>query len=225
LTTSSVESELKYLAADERPLLYLATRDRLGPASLGPASTVAELDRYLDTADLRLAAVRWACRLRTRDGRTIVSLKGPAEHAAGELVHRRPELEGPADSNLDAAGWVPSKARDRVLALAGGKPLAEQFRLEQDRTERSVTVGGEVVGILSLDRVRVMRDGGERGRLLAVELEFASGARAGFDHRSYATALSGIAGLTPDPMSKLERALAMLHGARGPVNPPAGGAG
>ena len=213
MTTSRLESELKYVAADERPLLHLATADRLGPAILGPASTVTELDRYLDTPDLRLAAVRWACRLRTRDGRTIVSLKGPAEHASGEFVHRRPELEGAAGSDLDAAGWPASEARVRVLALAGGKPLAERFRLEQDRTERSVTVGGEAVGILSLDRVRVMRDGRERGRLLAVELEFGSGAGAGFDHRPYATALSAVPGLAPDPMSKLERALAMLHGA------------
>jgi inorganic triphosphatase YgiF len=213
VTTSRVESELKYLAADERPLLHLATADRLGPASLGPASTVTELDRYLDTADLRLAAVRWACRLRTRDGRTIVSLKGPAEHASGDPVHRRPELEGPAGSDLDAAGWPASEARDRVLALARGQPLAERFRLEQDRTERSVTVGGEAVGILSLDGVRVLRDGLERGRLLAVELEFGPGAGADVDHRPYATALSAVPGLAPDPMSKLERALAMLHGA------------
>jgi inorganic triphosphatase YgiF len=213
MSAARIESELKYVAADERPLLHLATADRLGPASLGAPSTVAELDRYLDTADLRLAAVRWACRLRSRDGRTIVSLKGPAEHAAGELVHRRPELEGPAGSNLDAAGWPASEARDRLLALAGGEPLAERLRLAQDRTERSVTLGGEAVGILSLDRVRVLRDGLERGRLLAVELEFASGAGADFDHRPYATVLSGVAGLTPDPMSKLERALGMLPGA------------
>jgi inorganic triphosphatase YgiF len=211
MTPARIESELKYLAADERPLLHLVTAERLGPASLGPASTVSELDRYLDTADLRLAAVRWACRLRTRDGRTIVSLKGPAEHAAGELVHRRHELEGPADSNLDAVGWAASQARDRVLALTGGRPLEERFRLEQDRTERSVSAGGEAVGVLSLDRVRVLRDGREHGRLLAVELEFAPGAGAELD-RSYATALSGIAGLTPDPMSKLERALGMLPG-------------
>jgi inorganic triphosphatase YgiF len=213
MTAARIEAELKYIAADERPLLHLATTDRLGPAILGPPSTVAELDRYLDTADLRLAAVRWACRLRTRDGRTIVSLKGPAEHAAGELVHRRPELEGPAGSNLDAAGWPVSEARDRLVALARGQPLAERFRLEQNRTERSVTVRREAVGILSLDRVRVLRDGQEHGRLLAVELEFASGAGADLDHRPYTTVLSGVAGLTPDPMSKLERALRMLPGA------------
>lgn len=213
MTPAQIESELKYLAADERPLLHLTSADWLGPASLGPPATVTELDRYLDTGDLRLSAVRWACRLRTREGRTIVSLKGPAEHAAGDPLHRRPELEGPADSNLDAAGWAASEARDRVLALAGGRPLAERFRLEQDRTERAVSVRGDAVGILSLDRVRVLRDGQEHGRLLAVELEFAWGAGADLDHRSYATALAGIAGLTPDPMSKLERALAMLHGA------------
>ena len=113
MTVGRVEAELKFTAADERPLRELEATDELGPAALGPPRTVAELDRYLDTADLRLAAALWACRLRSREGRTIVSLKGPAEHRPGDLVHRRPELEGPADAGLEPDGWPPSVARDR----------------------------------------------------------------------------------------------------------------
>ena len=210
MTESRVEAELKYLAADERPFQLLAGADRLGPATLGSAATATELDRYLDTGDLRLAGARWACRLRFRDGRTIVSLKGPAEHAAADVVHRRPELEGPADSSLDPLDWPASEARDRLLAMADGAALVERFRLEQQRTERSVIVDGSTVGTLSLDRVAVRRGATQLGRLLVVELELASATGAASDARPLAAALGQLDGLAPDPLSKLEHALAML---------------
>jgi inorganic triphosphatase YgiF len=210
MTAARIESELKYLAADERPLLDLATADRLGPTTLGPSTTAAELDRYLDTADLRLAAARWACRLRSRDGRRVISLKGPAEHAAGDPVHRRPELEGPVNGSLDLHEWPPSEARDRLLAMAGDAPLVERFRLEQERTERSVSLDEVEIGTLSLDRVRVLRAGIELGHLLVVELEFGPPAEPSAGLRQLASALSQLPGLTADPLSKFERALAML---------------
>ena len=210
MTSPRVEAELKYIALDERPLLELERAELLGPAQLGVSRTVTELDRYLDTVDLRLSAFRWACRLRSRQGRTVVSLKGPAEHGAGDLLHRRPELEGPADASLNPLDWPPSAARDRLLAMSDGAPLAERFRLEQERTERSVTLGGHRVGTLSLDRVRVLRGETYLGGLLVVELEFE--AAGPVDHRPLAAALGQLPGLTPDPLSKFERAEGMLIG-------------
>ncbi len=211
MTPPQVEAELRYTALDERPLLALESVAALGPAVLGVARTVVELDRYLDTADLRLAAAHWACRLRSRDGRTIVSLKGPAEHRPGDLLHLRPEVEGPAGAGLDASAWPPSPARDQLLAMAGGAALMERFGLEQERTERDVSLGEKRIGGLSLDRVRVMLREIEIGRMAVVELELDSAALTqGLDHAPLSLALSALDGLAPDPSSKLERALAML---------------
>lgn len=211
MTSSRLEAELKYTARDERPLLELASTEALGPASFGAGSTAHELDRYLDTADLRLEAVRWACRLRSRGGGTILSLKGPAEHLPGDVLHRRAEVEGPAGQSLDPDDWAPSAARDELAAMTGGAPLVERFVLEQDRTERTVHVAGERVGELSLDRVRVLLQGTEVGRMFVVELELEPAAVASdFDFASLAAALTAVDGLEPDPASKLERALAML---------------
>ena len=211
MTSARVEAELKYTALTEEPLQELERAEALGSARLGVARTVAELDRYVDTLDLRLAAARWACRLRSCEGRVIVSLKGPAEHAAGDLLHRRPEVEGPADSGLDAQAWPPSPARDQVLAMTAGAALLERFSLEQERTERAVVQGVARIGGLSLDRVRVLSDGTEIGRMSVVELELDPLALAqGLDHAPLARALSAIEGLLPDPASKFERALAML---------------
>ncbi|MBA3689156.1 MAG: CYTH domain-containing protein [Chloroflexi bacterium] len=211
MTASRVEAELKYTALIERPLQELEGAAWLGPARLAVARTVAEVDRYVDTADLRLAAAHWACRLRSRGGRTIVSLKGPAQHAAGDLLHLRPEVEGPANSDLDAPSWPPSPARDQLLAMTGRGALVERFSLEQERTERAVSVDGSRIGELSLDRVRVVHEGIEIGRMAVVELELdADALAAGLDHAPLSVALSAVDGLAPDPSTKLERALAML---------------
>ena len=211
MTSSRVEAELKYTALSERPLEELERAEMLGAARLGAPRTAAELDQYVDTLDLRLEAVQWACRLRSRDGRTIVSLKGPAEHEAGDPLHRRPEIEGPASPTLEVGAWPPSPARDQLVAMTGGAALAERFSLEQERTERAVSVQGTRIGGLSLDRVRVMHDGREIGRMSIVELELDPSAVAhGLDHAPLAEALSAFDGLLPDPSTKLERALAML---------------
>jgi len=213
VTVDRIEAELKYWASDEAPLLALAAAPTLGPAELGSTHTVDEVDRYLDTADLRLASHHWACRLRAREGRTVVSLKGPAEHAAEDSLHRRAEVEGPAGPTLSPMAWPPSMARQRLLEMTGGKPLIERFSLKQERTERFVSLNATRVGLLSLDRGRVMHRGTELGRLAVVELELDPAAlAAGLDHGQLADALAAIPGLVADPSSKLERALRLLPG-------------
>ena len=136
--------------------------ERLGPAELGRAATVSERDVYVDTADGRLAAAHWACRLRQRNGETLISLKGPPEPTEDDWHHRRPEVEGPASASLDPATWPASAARDRLGAMTGGATLSERFALDQRRTERDVRVGDATVGTLSLDAVRVLVEGRER---------------------------------------------------------------
>jgi inorganic triphosphatase YgiF len=207
----SLESELKYRAETDAALEALASPPDLGPARLGPANVVEEVDRYLDTEGRDLARARWACRLRTREGRSFVSLKGPSQHAAGAALHLRPEIEGPVDGDLDPAGWPMSPARDLVLDLTGGAPLTERLSLAQRRTEREVTLGGRRVGLLSLDRSRVLHGGREVGVLRVVELELAPDALVdGLDPLPLERAMAAIPGLTPDPASKLERALALI---------------
>jgi inorganic triphosphatase YgiF len=211
VTQYPLELELKFQADDERPLDELTRAAELGPARLGPASTVDETDRYLDTVDLRLEARRWACRLRTRNGRTVVSLKGPAEHSIGELLHQRPELEGPAADDLESSHWPPSRARDLLRTMCGGRPLLERFTLAQRRTERPVEMAGRRCGLLSLDRSTVERAGRQVGLVRTVELELdASAVAAGLDHEPLARALTRVPGLQPDPATKLEHALQLL---------------
>jgi inorganic triphosphatase YgiF len=211
MSAPAIESELKLIADDEAPLAGLATRETLGGARLGAPRTVDELDRYLDTVEGRLADQGWACRLRTREGSTTVSLKGPAQHAEGAVLHRRPEVNGPATVEVTPSAWPRSEARDLLDAMSGGEPLVEQFTLAQTRTERAVLMRGRRAGILSLDRVRVVTGDVTVGLLHIVELELdpstAPGAREA-DHLWQA--LERIHGLQADPMTKIQHALALI---------------
>jgi len=207
----AAEVEAKFTAADASVLAALASTSRLADADLGPAQTVDELDIYLDTDDGRLAAAGWACRLRDRGNGPLVSLKGPAEAVSTTGIHRRPEHEGPATDARDPADWPPSPARDRLLALSGGAPLAERVRLQQRRTERDVRLHGRHVGTLSLDHVRAGH--GDRsfdGELHVVELELAVDDDASVaDLERLAGALAAWPGLVADPQTKLAHALTL----------------
>ena len=222
-----VESELKFRAADGAALRRLARVRLLGPARLGPAAAVDELDRYLDTTDRRLASVGWACRLRTRGERWIVSLKGPPvaadaaldtlAHGPASGMHRRIEVEGPATARIEPAAWPPSAARDRLAELAGSEALLEVLVLRQRRVERTLDGRGGRMGTLSLDTVAVLRAGRSVGRLWVVEAELtpAASADAAFVEALRA-ALARLPGLVPDPMSKLEHAQALLTASSAP---------
>lgn len=209
------EVEAKFRADTAEPLVELAARTRLGRAVLGSARTVDEVDRYLDTRDHRLAAARWACRLRTRQGATRISLKGPPVEAIEGWRHRRPEVEGPATEAIDPRGWPPSPALELLESLSGGHPLLERLRLYQERTERSVALAdGTSIGTLTLDRVRLTADGSDVGRLFVVELELdPSSEAAESELDGLAAELERTEGLVAEPRSKLEHALEWI-GAR-----------
>jgi inorganic triphosphatase YgiF len=207
------EVEAKFVADDPSALEALESTASLGIATLGTAHVASEIDRYLDTPDGALAAARWACRLRERDGAMRVSLKGPAEATAGSWHHRRPEVEGAATASFAPGDWPESEACRRLVELTGGGELVERVALRQQRTERPAIVDGERVATLSLDVVDVLAGDASLGRFLAVELELASDEALPPDRfEALAGALAARPGLTPDPRSKLEHALELLDG-------------
>jgi inorganic triphosphatase YgiF len=210
------EVEAKFRAETAEPLVELASRPRLGRAVLGSARTVDEVDRYLDTADGRLEAARWACRLRSREGTTRISLKGPPIQPIEGWHHRRPEVEGPATARIDPDGWPGSPALELLATLRAGQPLVERLRLHQARTERAVTlVDGTLLGTLTLDRVRMTSNGTDLGRLFVVELELDSSSESGeAELDGLAAVLEATDGLVPEPRSKLEHALERIAGLR-----------
>jgi inorganic triphosphatase YgiF len=207
-----IEVEARFRGAGPEPLAALARMASLGPAELGPATTSAEVDVYLDTVDGALSAARWACRLRARDARVTLSLKGPPDQGTGGWLHRRPEVEGPATEDRDPAAWPPSAAREVLERLTGGAPLLERFTLRQQRVEREVSLGPQRIGTLSLDTVDVEHEAATIGSLHVVELELTAGSQDEAILDPLARAIGSIPGLVPEPRTKLERARSLIEG-------------
>jgi inorganic triphosphatase YgiF len=186
VTSTPVEVELKYAVRDREVIEHLLDSDRLGELVVGPWSTVEVLDRYVDTADLRLETEGWNARLRTTEDRTSLDLKSLDDVAVEPESNRRPqsgslrrriEWSGPATTSLDPTDWPESAARARLAALAGDAPIEERFSLRQTRRERELR-GTSGWAILSLDDVVVEHGGRSVGRFGALEIEM----RGGDDH-------------------------------------------
>lgn len=200
-----VEVEARFRAHDRTTLERLSAVAGLGEVALGPARAATETDRYLDTADGRLAAAHWACRLRTRGADTRISLKGPPDHGSAGWLHRRPEVEGPASAVVDPREWPDSEARTLLMEISGGAPLAERLVLDQHRIERAVAA----LGRLSLDAVVARLPDGTSGEFFIVELELVPGG-AETALPSLVEALVALEPrLAPEPMTKLELALTL----------------
>ena len=209
-----VEVELKFalsnIATGNR---LLATYALAGFAAEGATRKVVQTDRYVDTADGALERAGYACRFRTSADGAVITLKGLRRLDDGGVVHRREELEGPADPAILPAGWAPSAARTAVLEIAGDQPLAERVTVRQIRRKRNYYRDYTVVE-LSVDDVEVIEGSQSIDRFAELEAELREGDEALLE--PLVRLLSGTNGLAPDETSKLERALEAVRRAAVP---------
>ncbi len=209
-----MEIEAKFGIPDERTFRRLLETTTLAGFSLSEATLIKLHDRYLDTAGRAILAGGYACRLRRQDGRTLVSLKGLG--GAAGAVHRRAEYQVELTDPLPPQEWPPGQARDLALSLGGGEPLLPLFELEQTRHCRLLYDGDRAVAELALDRVEVYGADLRRPTISFLELEaelLADGSEEDL-HRLVAD-LQTVWGLTPEPRSKFERALALFPAGSG----------
>jgi len=201
-----VEVELKYRVRDAEAAVRLGALRTLGGLRVaGRPRQVQVEDRYLDTADGALSRAGYAVRLRRGPRMTILSVKSSNE--AASALHRREELEGPADLSLDPHAWPSSPARALVLEHAGDSPLIEVVTIRQLRRARAFASDGLEVE-LSIDDVEVVAGGRMIDRFLELEVELKAGEESGL--AALAAILEADAALEPVTTSKLERALAAL---------------
>jgi CHAD domain-containing protein len=201
-----IEVELKYRVRDAEAAARLGALRTLGSLRVaGRPRQVQVEDRYLDTADGALAGAGYAVRLRRGPRMTILSVK--ALNQAGSALHRREELEGPADLSLDPHAWPSSAARSLVLEHAGDVPLIETVTIRQLRRAR--TFAGDALEVeLSVDDVEVVAAGRMIDRFLELEVELKTGDERGL--AEIAALLGADDALEPVTTSKLDRALAAL---------------
>jgi CHAD domain-containing protein len=207
-----MEIEAKFAVPNRAVYRQLARLKTLAGYALRPAGVGQVADRYFDTADGRLRAGGFACRLRTEGDTIVATLKGLG--GAQGAVHRRAEEEARlAQWTPDPAAWPESAARTLALELAAEAPLAPLFDLTQRRARADLYDSERRVAQLSLDYVRTDLTGLRRpARAVYYELEVelaADGREA--DLTAVVAELAGVWELRPEPRSKYERALELLQ--------------
>ncbi len=229
------EIEAKFLIADPAVVEPLRTADELAPGyALEDAGEVQIVDEYFDTADFRLLRAGYGLRIRTGEGKRLVTLKSRRiADTAG--IYRRMELEEPLAPEAKVApisGW-PEAVMQTLLPLLNGETQLEPLcRLEQTRYKRRILAARRstpnrrsskqtYIAELSFDDVQVRQT--EEEPLLAqyaeLEIELVRGLEETELHAIVA-ALQSQVKMEPSPVSKLEHALGVIgrHPAAAPAN-------
>src|ERR1035437_9093967 len=208
-TGRKVEVELKY------EVLAIGSADRylvapeIGPFKpAGQVSSVQLGDRYVDSGDWALPPAAPPPRLRRTSHGTRICLKTHAP-ADGRL-HRREELEGPADPAQPPMAWPASQARSVILELCGDEPLFELLTLRQLRRVRRFEASGTRVE-LSVDEVTVESQGRELDQFEELEIELKRGPELPLE--ALADVLDRETGLDRVSRSKLDRAVHAVRSA------------
>jgi CHAD domain-containing protein len=184
---------------------YLVAPDIGGFAGTGPVRSIRIEDRYVDSPDWALARAGFAARLRRTAEGTEISLK--ARQRSSGKVHRREEIEGPADAGLIAADWPASPARTVVMELCGDQALVPFLTIRQIRRVRRIEAG-EARAELSVDEVEILHDGKVLDRFVELEVELKRGEESALD--PVLAELDRTPGLSGERASKLEHALEAL---------------
>jgi CHAD domain-containing protein len=150
-----MEVEAKFRVPNREVYRDMLRLRQLGAFAIAPVGRVRVEDRYFDTADGRLLAGGYSCRLRTQAGAVVATLKGLGDSAGA--VHRRDEREIALPRLvLDPAGWPDSPARELALQLTDGARLEPLFDLHQSRCKSDLMQGARRVAEWSLDEVRAV---------------------------------------------------------------------
>jgi inorganic triphosphatase YgiF len=201
-----MEVEAKY-AANDTDLRIVAGLSQLGPYTLrAEPEPERQQNRYFDTADRRLGQARYGLRLREVGERRLVTLKGPAEVSEG--LHRRAEYEF-AHGDPDPHTWPAGPARELALALIGSEPLRPTLTIITRRELIFASYQGREVAEICLDHGAFQVD--DRAVPFSeLEIELLPGG-AESDISAIAEALREHIVLRPEPLSKLQRGLALIE--------------
>ena len=203
-----MEVEAKFRVPNRAVYREMLRLRQVGRYAIVPGPRVRVADRYFDTADGRLLAGGYSCRLRTQDGAVVATLKGLGGSVGA--VHRRDEREIALPALLlDPAQWPASPARDLALELAAGAALEPLFDLQQTRGKADLMDGPRRVAEWSLDEVRAVV--GQRPAFY-YELEVELGPEgADADLEVVTRELQAQFALEPERNSKFIRGLEMLR--------------
>ena len=165
----------------------------------GSFSSISMETTYYDTPDGSLRRLRWTLRRRFENGKSVCTVKTPA--AGGG----RGEWETACGNIRDAVPELCKLGAPRELLALTADGVTESCSARFTRLAKLVEADGCTVE-LALDEGTLL-GGGKALPLAEVEVELKAGSEAAAV--AFAQALAAEFGLTPEPKSKVQRALAL----------------
>ena len=165
----------------------------------GSFSSISMETTYYDTPDGSLRRLRWTLRRRFENGKSVCTVKTPA--AGGG----RGEWETACGNIRDAVPELCKLGAPRELLALTADGVTESCAARFTRLAKLVEADGCTVE-LALDEGTLL-GGGKALPLAEVEVELKAGSEAAAV--AFAQALAAEFGLTPEPKSKVQRALAL----------------
>lgn len=204
-----MEVEYKWDLTDAGGLAALDAAEKLSPYIRG-SKDIAMHATYYDTVDGDVLALRGGLRRREENGLSVCSLKLEVEVSDGKAT--REEYEVACDDIRQALELLPEAGAPRdVCEMLAGKELKVNCETEFDRRAFSLAVGvrgaaDAFEAELAFDEGVLRRDGREQ-EFREMELEHEDGSLDAFN--AFALDIQDTAHLTPQPLSKLARAMSV----------------
>ncbi|MCA9433212.1 MAG: CHAD domain-containing protein [Candidatus Omnitrophica bacterium] len=202
-----LEIELKYTSEDVAPLELVLSKEELAGFHFRKLPKQKVIDRYYDTSDQDLRQNGLALRIRQIGQKILATVKSLG--GADQGLHRREEIEIALPEGADPTHIVDGPIHDRIGPLIGNKSLREICEINQTRQRRMLSRDHEESVELSIDEVKVSRDGVTR-TFFEIESELLKEGREE-DLLLLKNSFDQMA-LTPVADSKLERALLLMGG-------------
>lgn len=204
-----MEVEYKWDLTDAGGPAALDAAEKLSPYIRG-SKDIAMHATYYDTVDGDVLALRGGLRRREENGLSVCSLKLEVEVSDGKAT--REEYEVACDDIRQALELLPEAGAPRdVCEMLAGKELKVNCETEFDRRAFSLAVGAQGAADafeaeLAFDEGVLRRDGREQ-EFREMELEHKDGSLDAFN--AFALDIQDTAHLTPQPLSKLARAMSV----------------
>ena len=191
----AIEFELKFRAGPQ-------TLEAISQATLGEGQVWQMETTYYDTPSGALSRRYCTLRRRMENGRSVCTLKTPAEGMGrNEFEVEAPSVQDALDTlcKLSELKELPGLLKEGVVPVCGARftRIAKTVKTEGCTLELALDQG-------------VLTGGGRERPLCEVEVELKSGTRQGA--YAYALHLAATYGLTPEKLSKFRRAQLLAAG-------------
>ena len=196
------ETEYKLAVGDLQLLDCILCSRTVAEKQCAPYTYIRMRTTYYDTEDGFLEKRRWMLRLRTENGRSVVTMKTPGEgHTRSEWEVESEYLDEalPKLAALGAPQALTALRPDALAPICGASftRIAAELRLSEDTACMICGDVGELTG------------GGKSALLCELELELKHGNEA--ELTAFAQKLMETYHLSEQPLSKLQRARALAE--------------